>query len=112
LKSAANQFLEAGGHTATIPSNADVIAAILGKCSKKTEVTTCVDTDLDESRVECWIPKNIDEGDCIKALVESLEQPVGEDDKSTLPHEWIRPLFNVEMVDIKSVKRKKTKSLM
>lgn len=106
MKSAVRQFLEERGHTVTMPSHSDARNAILGKCAKKTEGTTCVGTDLDDNRIECWTPKNIDEGDCVKALVERLGQPVGEDDKSTLPHEWVRPLFNVEMIDLKGVKRK------
>jgi hypothetical protein len=40
------------------------------------------------------------------ALVERLGASTGEDNDSTLPHEWIRPLFNLETIDLKSIKRK------
>lgn len=105
MKSAVRQFIEKKGFTITTPSHSDARDAILGKCAKKTEGVTCIGADLDDSRIECWTPKNIDEGDCIKALVERLGQPVG-DDESTLPHKWLIPLFNIEMIDLKTTKRK------
>jgi hypothetical protein len=106
MKSAIKQFVEERGLTVTMPSHSDARDAILGKCSKKTEGTTCVGTDLDNSRVECWTPKDIDDGDCIRALAEKLGATI-DDDNSTIPHEWIRPLFNIEMIDLKTNKRKK-----
>ena len=106
MKSAVRQFLEEKGLTATMPSHSDARNAILGKCAKKTEGTTCVGTDLDNSRVECWTPKNIDDGDCVRALVDRLGLSQNDDKESTLPHEWIRPLFNIEIIDLKTTKRK------
>ena len=94
-----------------MPSHSDARNAILGKCSKKTEGTTCIGTDLENSKVECWTPKDIDDGDCVRALADRLGLSIGEHNDSTLPHEWVRPLFNVEMIDLKSVKkRNSTKS--
>jgi hypothetical protein len=106
MKETVRQFLEEKGLTITTPSHADARDAILGKCSKKTEGTTCIGTDLESSRVECWTPKDIDDGDCVRALTDRLELSAGEDKESTLPHEWIRPLFNMEIIDLKTVKRK------
>ena len=106
MKSAVRQFIEEKGLTVTTPSHSDARDAILGKCAKKTEGTTCIGTDLDDSRVECWTPKDIGEDSCVMALVERLGASTGEDNDSTLPHEWIRPLFNVETIDLKSIKRK------
>jgi hypothetical protein len=106
MKSAVRQFIEKKGLTITTPSHSDARGAILGKCAKKTNGTTCIGTDLDDSRVECWIPKDIHDDDCVRALVDRLDQSVSKEEKSTIPHEWIRPLFNVEMIDLKTVKRK------
>lgn len=106
MKSAAEQFLEERGRTITMPSHSDARNAILGKCSKKTEGTTCVGTDLDDSRVECWTPKDIGEDACVMALAERLGLSIGKDKDSTLPHEWLIPLFNIEMLDLKTTKRK------
>lgn len=101
MKSIVRQFIEEKGFTATMPSHSDARDAILGKCAKKTEGTTCIGTDLDDSRVECWTPKDIDNGNCIRALAEELGPSVNEDKESTLPHEWIRPLFNIEIIHLK-----------
>ncbi len=107
MKSATEQFLEERGRTITMPSHSDARNAILGKCFKKTEGTTCVGTDLDNNRVECWTPKDIGEDSCVMALAERLGVPTGKDNDSTLPHEWLIPLFNIEMIDLKSVKRRR-----
>ncbi len=102
-KAVIRQFVEEKGASVSMPSYSDALNAILGKCSKKTEGTTCIGTDLDDNRVECWTPKDISDDNCLRALVDRLEFSTSE---STLPHEWIRPLFNVEMIDLKNSKRK------
>jgi hypothetical protein len=66
------QFMEEKGRTITTPSHSDARNALLGKCAKKTEGTTCIGTDLEDSRVECWTPKDIDDGDCVRALADRL----------------------------------------
>lgn len=106
-KAAIRQFVEEKSLTVTMPSHADARDAILGKCSKKTEGTVCIGTDLDDSRIECWTPKDIDDGDCVRALADRLGLSAGEDKESTIPHEWIQPFFNVEIIDLKTTKRKK-----
>ena len=53
IRSATEIFLEKRGLTPTIPSHADARSAVLGKCSKRTEGTTCVGSDLDLNNVEC-----------------------------------------------------------
>ena len=111
MKSAVKQFLEEKGLTTTMPSHADARNAILGKCAKKTEGTTCIGTDLDDSRVECWTPRDIDDGDCVRALADRLGLSAGEDKESTLPHEWIRPLFKIETIDLKGTKRKNSDTI-
>lgn len=104
LDTSIKSFFKEKGFTSTIPSHSDTLDAILGKCAKKMEGTTCIGSDLDMSKVECWTIKNIDDGDCIRALMEKISPR--EEKQSTLPHEWVKPLFNIEMIDLKSVKRK------
>lgn len=104
LRASVESFLKEIGHTSTMPSHSDIIDAILGKCAKKMEGTTCIGTDLDMSKVECWTIKNIDDGDCIRALTETISPR--EENYSTLPHEWIKPIFNKEMIDLKNNRRK------
>ena len=99
IRSATEIFLERRGLTPTIPSHADARSAVLGKCSKRTEGTTCVGSDLDESKIECWNTKEVDDGDCIRALMEYITPK--EEGEAKLPKEWIRPLFEVEMINLK-----------
>ena len=68
LSASVEAFLKEKGFSPTIPSHADVIGAILGKCAKKSEGTTCIGTDLDLNKVECWTISNMDDGDCFRAL--------------------------------------------
>ena len=42
------------GYEPTNPSHQDVLAAILEKYTKMTNGTTCIDSDLDMDKVECW----------------------------------------------------------
>lgn len=103
IKSAVSTFLEEGGVTPTIPSHGDAISAMMGKCSKRTNGTTCVGSDLDESKVECWtVNDDIDEGDCFTAF---MEQMSSEEKGSKLPKDWIRPLFEKEMINLKKARR-------
>lgn len=32
--------------------------------------------------------------------------PKEEEKESTLPHDWVKPLFNIEMIDLKNARRK------
>ena len=98
-------FLEERGLSSTIPSHADARSAVLGKCSKRTEGTTCVannsnmlSSDLDLNKVECWTIKQMDDGDCIRALVEHISP---EEEEHKLPKDWIKPLFEIEMIRLK-----------
>ena len=109
IYAATKSFLEERGPIHTTPSHSDTIDTILGKCSKKLEGTVCIGSDLDQNRVECWTIKNIDKGDCARALVERLYQSEeGEEEKSTKPHKWVRPLFDIEIIDLKDPKRRKS----
>ena len=108
LRASVESFLKEKGFTPTMPSHGDTISAILGKCANKMDGTTCIGTDLEMNKVECWTTKNIDDGDCVRALVEKISPR--EEDESTLPHTWVKPLFDVEIIDLKSIKRKILKS--
>lgn len=98
IRSATETFLEDRGMTPTIPSHADARSAVLGKCSKRTEGTTCVGSDLDMEKVECWTIRTMDDGDCIRALMEHISP---EEEEHKLPKDWIKPLFEIEMIRLK-----------
>lgn len=95
---ASETFLEERGMTPTIPSHADARSAVLGKRSRRTEGTTYVGSDLDMDKVECWTIKTMDDGDCIRALMEHISS---EEEGYKLPKEWIRYLFEIEMIRLK-----------
>ncbi len=105
IRSATETFLEERGMTPTIPSHADARSAVLGKCSKITEGTTCVadnsnvlSSDLDLYNVECWTIKQMEDNDCLRALMEHISP---EEEGHKLPKDWIRPLFEIEMIRLK-----------
>lgn len=98
IRSVTETFLEDRGMTATIPSHADARSAVLGKCSKRTEGTTCVGSDLDLYNVECWTIKQMEDNDCLRALMEHISP---EEEGHKLPKDWIKPLFEIEMIRLK-----------
>ena len=103
IKSAVCIFLEERGITPTIPTQGDAISAILGKCSKRTNGTTCIGSDLDESKIECWtVKKDIGDGDCFTAFMEQISP---KETGSKLPKDWIIPLFDKEMINLKKARK-------
>lgn len=103
IKSAIGIFLAERGITPTIPTQGDAISAILGKCSKKTNGTTCIGSDLDESKVECWtVNEDIGNGDCFTAFMERISP---EETGSKLAKDWVKPLFEKEMINLKKASK-------
>ena len=98
IRSATETFLEDRGMTPTIPSHADARSAVLGKCSRRTEGTTCVGSDLDMEKIECWTIKQMEDNDCLRALMEHISP---EEEGHKLPKDWIKPLFEIEMIRLK-----------
>jgi hypothetical protein len=90
------------GYEPTNPSHQDVLAALLERCTKMTNGTACIGSDLDTDKVECWTVKNFSKWNCIRAFKEKIF-PIEKGD-STFPHKWVRPLFNVEMIDLNNIK--------
>lgn len=46
----------------------------------------------------------MDDGDCVRALMEKIS-PKEEDGYQTLPHDWVKPLFDKEIIELKSTKK-------
>lgn len=103
IRSATDIFLKERETTPTMPTQGDAISAILGKCSKRINGTTCVGSDLDESKVECWTVKDdINDEDCLIALMEQMSP---EETGSKPPKGWVIPLFDKEMINLKKVRK-------
>lgn len=56
------------GYEPTSPSHQDVLAALLDICTKMTNGTTCIGSDLDIDKIECWTVKNFSKWNCIRRL--------------------------------------------
>lgn len=82
----------------TEPSHGDLLGVLVLKSKDKIVGTTCSGSDTEPSIVECWTAKeNIDKKHYNRANTE-IEDPRL---IRNSPHEWIRPLFNKEIIDLK-----------
>lgn len=100
MRSSINKFLKERNITPTTISQGDGIGTILGKCSNKTEGTTCIGSDIDEKLVECWTLKQINDIDCMRALTHRASAGYK---GSIPPKDWILSLFNKEMIKLTKV---------
>ena len=85
------------GLSPIVPAYRDALNAILHKCMTTTETTTCVGSDLEENKIECWTPKDtVRKGQCVRAIFE-LRKSEGQK-KDFFPKKWIVPLFDKEQI--------------
>lgn len=82
----------------TIPSYKDALNTILHKCFQNTDTTTCAGSDLDKNQIECWTPKDVRSGQCIRAVFELRK--VANKKKEFFPKKWIVPLFEKEQITL------------
>lgn len=79
------------------PSYGDVLGTIISKYTNNSLGTTCVGTDIEPDKVECWSTKNkITERD-FDAAFRELNSP----DITKRPLEWSKDLFDKEIIDLK-----------
>lgn len=84
--------------TLTSPSHGDLLDALALRYSKKELGVACVGTDIDPNKVECWISKKgIETKDDVIKLGEELQSSAVNDP----PHEWVKPFFNREIIDLR-----------
>jgi hypothetical protein len=93
--------------SATTPSHQDLALALTDKCSRHSEGTICIGSDVQMNKISCWTP-NItvpikgayEKGSpCFRALGD-IAEVMGP------PRSWIEPLFDVENIDISDKKNK------
>jgi hypothetical protein len=83
----------------TTPSNRDLVNTLVNKCMRMTEGTVCVASDAVPDRVDCYTTSSrITKDDCNRAKLSILTTNVEE---SGTPKPWIKPLFDIETVDLK-----------
>lgn len=85
---------------AVVPSYIDTLNSLLLKCYRNTDATTCVGSDLEEDKIECWTPKKeIKKGQCIRALYD--QRRMMKEKEKLFPKKWIVPLFDKEIINLK-----------
>jgi hypothetical protein len=92
------------GITLDSPSPKDLLTSILYSCVGKPEGIMCVGNDMGNNKVECWIPKEMSKTDCDRSY-HSLYDNGKEKDMITYGS-WMIPLFDKEVIDLNSKKRK------
>lgn len=80
----------------TTPSHPDVLSAFLNKCTNRTEGTVCVGSDADHDRVDCWTAKEVSKKKCMEVMLRFQTEF-----KHEPPKDWIKPLFDKEIIDLK-----------
>jgi len=90
------KHFERKGITLQTPSHDDLTDTLIDQCVGETEGTVCVGNDLDLTKVECWTVKDkkVKIRDCSQATEEHKQRI------SDKPKEWIKPLFNREIINI------------
>jgi hypothetical protein len=82
------------------PSYVDTLKALSFKCDNLTMGTTCIGTDIEKEKVECWTAsdKNINNKNCNK-IKEELENSIKEGGDMPVK-KWILPLLDKEIIDL------------
>ena len=87
----------------TGPSYGDTLGTIMLRYGKDTLGTTCIGTDLEPDKVECWSTKNsVTEDDFDTATREFFGGNV-----NGSPLEWVRNLFDKEVIYLKEKDNRK-----
>lgn len=83
------------GWTSQTPSYKDLLYGINMRFFGCSKGTTCVGVDYDDTKVECWTPKNVPHKAYIRANDELTK---GGKDFEGIPKKWILPLFEKEVI--------------
>lgn len=89
------------GWTSQTPSYKDLLYGINMRFFGYSKGTTCVGVDYDDSKVECWTPKNVPHKAYIRANDELTKCG-----KDCIPKKWIRSLFEKEVINLEQYVRK------
>lgn len=81
----------------TEPSHGDILGTMILNYKSEIVGTTCVGTDVEPEKVECWSIKDRIKKEDFDRATEELVSPA----VNSNPLKWVRPLFNKEMIDIK-----------
>jgi len=82
----------------TGPSYGDVLGEIVSRYTNRTLGTTCIGTDIEPDKVECWTTKSKIREEDFGIAFRELNGP----DVNKSPLEWTRSLFEKEIIDLKN----------
>ncbi len=91
------------GISTTTPSHGDLLGLLVLKGKGKIAGTVCMSSDAEPNNVECWTTKEnvINNNHYKRANVELQNRKLVRNP----PHDWIKPLFNREIIDLEQKKR-------
>ena len=89
--------------TLQTPSYSDILSAISVKCAHVTKGTSCIGTDIEDDRIECWTMKDIPKNDMkevCKKGIDILEEAKRTKEERTI-RGWVKPIFDREVISLK-----------
>lgn len=98
LISRSKEFSKKENISLQIPSHRDVLTALFNKCQGKTEGITCIASDIETDKVECWIPKK-NAANLVTCNIAKIDNIITKE-VGGYPKMWIKPLFSREVINI------------
>ena len=77
------------------PSYGDILGTMILNHKDEILGTTCIGTDIEPEKIECWSTKDHIKKEDFDKAVEELGSPA----INSNPLKWVRPLFNKEIID-------------
>lgn len=84
----------------TEPSYGDILGTMILDHNSEILGTTCVGTDVEPEKVECWSTKDHVKKEDFDKAVEELDSPA----VNSNPLKWVRPLFKKEIINLKDTR--------
>ena len=98
IKDITIKLYKENGITTTTPSHGDLLGLLVLKGKNKVIGTVCMSSDAEPNNVECWTTKdNINRTHYKRANIEIQDRKLIRNP----PHDWIKPLFNKEIITLK-----------
>lgn len=99
--------------TLSMPSYSDILSVLGAKCMNLTKGTTCIGTDIEEDKVECWTAKEISK-DNKKEICDKVINEYDNLQKEKREHfvpvkRWIKPLFDREIIGLNNTNQNRRK---
>lgn len=98
VRDIAIKLYKKNGISTTEPSHGDLLGLLVLKGKNKIIGTVCTGSDAEPNKIECWTARdNINNDDYKRASVEIKNPNLSRH----APHDWIKPLFHKEIINLK-----------